>query len=65
MPGKPTMTVLLPYTNDLSLAIDNGRCVDVAYFDCLKAFDSVRHDYLINKLDKLGIRGSLLTWLVE
>ena len=59
------MTTLLPYTNDLSLAIDNGKCVDVAYFDYSKAFDSVRHDYLIIRLDKLGIRGPLLICLVE
>ena len=51
MPGESIMTALLPYTNDLSLAIDNGKCVDVAYFDNSKAFDSVRQDYLINKLE--------------
>ena len=65
MPGKSNMTALLPYTNDLSFAIDNGKCVDVAYFDYSKAFDNVRHDYLINKFDEIGIRGPLLTWLVE
>ena len=35
------------------------------YFDYSKTFDSVRHDYLINKLGKMGIRSPLLTWLVE
>ena len=65
IPGKSTTTALLSYANDLSLSLDNGKCVDVAYFDFTKAFDSVRHDYLINKLLNIGIRGPLLTWLID
>lgn len=65
MPRKSTLTALLPYVDDLSFSVDNGKCVDVAYFDFTKAFDSVRHDYLINKLAKAGIQGCLLTWLID
>ena len=65
VPGKSTTTALLSYTNDLTFSIDNGRCVDVVYLDFSKAFDSVRHDYLINKLSKVGIRDHLLSWLID
>ena len=61
--GRSTTTALLTYSNDISQSIDNGLCVDVAYFDFSKAFDSVRHDYLIEKLHKSGIQGPILTWI--
>jgi len=35
------------------------------FFDISKAFDSVSHPKLTYKLSKLGIRGSLLAWIVD
>ena len=37
--------------------------VDVAYLDFRKAFDSVPHQRLIQKLNDLGVRGPLLRWI--
>ena len=48
--GRSTSTAILSYSNDASMSLDKGLCVDVAYFDFSKAFDSVRHDYLVHKL---------------
>ena len=62
---RSTTSALQSFTNDLSYAIDNGMCVDAAYFDFSKAFDSVRHDYLIYKLIKIGISGCLLRWIIN
>ena len=57
MRGRSTLTTRLTYSNALSHAVDRGLCVDCAYFDFSKAFDSARHDYLILhvKLFEIGI----------
>lgn len=36
-----------------------------ANFDFSKTFDSVRHKFLIQKLLKIGISGSLLIWVIN
>ena len=37
--------------------------MDIIYIDLAKAFDSVSHPKLLYKLNKVGIGGSILTWL--
>ena len=37
--------------------------VDVLYIDLSKAFDKVDHCVLLNKLQDMGITGSLLSWI--
>ena len=37
----------------------------VLYFDLAKAFDTVPHDRLINKIENIGISGTLLEWIKE
>jgi hypothetical protein len=44
-------------------ALDNNFCIDVVYFDFSKAFDTIPHDKLIDKLSLVGISGSLLSWI--
>src|SRR5256885_5212960 len=53
----------VPCLNDWTTAIENHEFTDVAYLDIAKAFDTVIHSKLLYKLEKLGVRGSLLTWL--
>ena len=45
------------------VAIDESATVDVMYLDLCKAFDSVSHTKLLNKLCTYGINGKLLKWL--
>ncbi len=54
---------LLEYTNDLTLALNSGSCVDVVYLDFSKAFDKVNHALLISKLAERGVPQQLLTWI--
>ena len=63
--GRSTTTALLSYANEIHKSLDKNMCVDTAYFDFSKAFDSVRHDFLIEKLMNIGIHGSLLKWIID
>ena len=44
---------MIPFTNDLALALNNKSRIDVLYFDFAKAFDSVSHDLILQKLKAL------------
>jgi len=55
-------TQLVECTNDWSLALRDGKSVDVNFIDFSKAFDSVVHSKLRVKLAAVGISGKLLNW---
>jgi len=61
--GKSTVTNLLEATNAWTEALLHGDPVDVIYVDYAKAFDTVPHTRLLNKVESLGIRGNALEWL--
>ncbi|EYC18837.1 hypothetical protein Y032_0026g1394 [Ancylostoma ceylanicum] len=63
--GASTATNLADSIFDWSLAINQGKAVDVIYVDLSKAFDKVCHAKLLRKLEAVGIRGSLLSWLTS
>jgi len=44
----------------VGLYLHNRRLIDITYFDFSKAFDSVSHPELINKLSGYGLIGRLL-----
>ena len=46
----------------ISNALENGEYVLGLFLDFSKAFDTVNHDILFEKLEYLGIRGILLMW---
>jgi hypothetical protein len=54
--------LLLTY-GEVTRWLDCGRVVDVVLFDFAKAFDTVCHDILLHKLERLGVAGSLLAWI--
>ena len=45
--------------------LDEGRSVDVIYFDFSKAFDKVCHRRLGVKMEAAGIRGKLKAWICD
>ena len=61
--GKSTATQLVQFLMDASSSIDNSSQIDVIYTDFAKAFDSVSHKLLLEKLCKIGFNGNLLQWL--
>jgi hypothetical protein len=54
---------LLQIIDEWTRALDSNRCVDVAYIDFARAFDSVSHPKLISKLERYGFSDQLLSWL--
>lgn len=56
-------TQLLTTMEDWSKMIEGGKPVDAVYLDFSKAFDSVPHKRLLNKLKSYGVEGQLLRWI--
>ena len=63
LPGRSTTSALLSITNDCLQALDRGYEVCTIFFDIRKAFDSVPHRALLNKLRELQLNEYLLHWL--
>ena len=57
------MTQHIEVLDEWTKCIDTGRCVDVAFMDMKKAYDTVPHKRLIIKLKSLGFEKSLLYWI--
>jgi len=60
---KSVTTNLLEAHSDWTNALDSKMNVDIVYFDFAKAFDKVSHTLLIQKLEKIGVKGTLLKWI--
>jgi len=63
MKHRSCLTNILESLEAWTKALDEGYGVDVIYLDYRKAFDSVSHVWLIEKLKILGISGELLDWI--
>ena len=55
--GRSTEQAIVEYTDILKQAIDNNLFTCGVFLDFAKAFDTVNHSILLNKLEKYGIRG--------
>ena len=63
-PGRSTIANLLYTDHLIHNKIHKGNAVDVILFDISKAFDTVPHASLINKLtSNFGIAGKLHSWI--
>jgi Reverse transcriptase (RNA-dependent DNA polymerase). len=62
MKNRSTCSNLVSFSNFVTKEIQNGGQVDTLYTDFSKAYDVVNHNYLISKLQSIGISGSLLYW---
>ena len=46
----------------IKVSIDSGKFGCGIFIDLRKAFDTVNHEILLNKLEHYGIRGNMLKW---
>ena len=53
------------FTNDRYSANNNNETTIDVFIDAMKAFDTVNHKILIQKIQKYGIDGSLLVWIED
>ena len=57
-----TELALLSLLDRIYSAVDAGEFVLLISIDLRKAFEVIRHDLLLDKLENVGIRGSVLKW---
>ena len=63
--NRATEVLLLHMTETWKSALDQSLVVGVLFVDFGKAFDSVNHSILLEKLKATGISGSLFSWLAN
>ena len=61
--GRSTVSALLDDTHQWFQSLDTGKEVCAIFFDLRKAFDSVPHRLLLQKLETSGISKHILRWL--
>ena len=52
-------------TESIRSALDNNKTVCGIFVDLQKAFDTVNHEILIEKLNYYGVRGIANTWFMS
>ena len=62
-PNHSTVSTTSFFLNDLYTAMNDNETTIAVYIDAMKAFDTVNHNILINKLEYFGIRGRCAKWL--
>ena len=61
--NRSTSVALLDLIESITNAIDNKKATIGIYIDLKKAFDTIDHKLLLNKLEKYGIRGNANNWV--
>lgn len=62
LPGRSTDRALFDKIKEITQNLESGKHVACIYFDVAKAFDAVQHSILLDKLERLGVRGPCLHW---
>lgn len=65
IPNRSTILQLLEVLDKWSESLDKGEIIEIAYMDFRKAFDTVPHKRLLNKIASYGIEGCLKNWLQD
>jgi len=63
MKGRLCLTNLISFYNWVTRLIDEGKAVDVVYLDFSKAFNTVSHHVILEKLAACGLDRYTLCWV--
>ena len=63
LPGRSAGSALLTVTDEWHQILEQNAEVGTVFFDLKKAFDSVPHRPLLNKLASMGLDSHILQWL--
>ena len=63
--GRSTVTALLETTHNWYQCLEAGKEVTAVFFDLRKAFDSVPHRALLDKLKNLQLSDHILKWICD
>ena len=61
--GRSCELNLLTYLNEVHKELDKGRQVEVVFMDLSKAFDTIPHKRLINKLKNISLPNQIIKWV--
>jgi ribonuclease P/MRP protein subunit RPP40 len=61
--GRSCATNLIAVFDAWTEILEDGGCIDTIYLDFAKAFDTVPHERLLQKLKGMGIQGKVLQWI--
>ncbi|KAK4815922.1 LOW QUALITY PROTEIN: hypothetical protein QYF61_010179 [Mycteria americana] len=61
--GRSCLTNLISFYDKVTHLMDERKSVDVVYLDFSKAFDTVSHSFLLEKLAAQGLDGYSLCWV--
>ncbi|KAK4830936.1 hypothetical protein QYF61_014309 [Mycteria americana] len=61
--GRSYLTNLISFYDKVTRLVDEGKAVDVVCLDFSKAFDTVSHSILLEKLAARGLDGPTLHWV--
>ena len=63
MKGRSSLTNLISCYDHMTCLVDERKAVDVVYLDFLKAFDTVLHSNLLEKVAAHGLNGCTHHWM--
>ena len=63
IPNSSCVNQLLSFLEDNTLYTDEGNWADSIYLDFSKAFNSVPHERLLQKLSALGLKENMYNWI--
>ena len=66
LPLKSCTTQLVTFSHDISVGLNSNNLIDVIYLDFAKAFDTVNHDIILEKLkNEYNIDGLMLKFIKD